>query len=300
MRSLPPLAAVRVFEAAARHENFTSAANELVMTQAAVSYQVKLLEERLGVPLFRRERRGVSLTDAGRRTAREVSAAFDTLDAAFAGLRAEDETVLTISTTATFANTWLAWRLGSFQMRHPDMAVRLQTSDHVIDFAASDVDVAIRAGRGNWDGVTIDQLIDVDFTPMCSPAFLARNPLREPADLLQVPQISPHDEWWAYWLAEAGVDGSGAPRRGGIRLDSQAHDGHAAMGGQGVAMLTPFLWRNDLAEGRLVQPFAQVCTRGYGYWLVSPTHRRRVTKIKRFREWLLAEIAADRTPLPSA
>ncbi len=293
MRSIPPLSAVRVFEAAARHENFTNAANELGMTQAAVSYQVKLLEERLGVPLFRRERRGVVLTEPGRRAAREVSSAFDTMDAAFAGLRAEDEGVLTISTTATFANTWLAWRLGGFQMRHPDMAVRLQTSDTVIDFASSDVDVAIRAGRGGWDGMAIDKLIDVDFTPMCSPAFLARHPLREPADLLGVAQISPDDEWWGHWLSEAGVDGSRRTSRGGIRLDSQAHDGHAAMGGQGVAMLTPFLWRNDLAEGRLMQPFAQVCTRGYGYWLVSPEHRRKVTKIKRFREWLIAEIGKD-------
>jgi LysR family glycine cleavage system transcriptional activator len=141
--------------------------------------------------------------------------------------------------------------------------------------------------------VAIDKLIDVDFTPMCAPAFLARHPLTVPADLLHVAQISPDDEWWGHWLAEAGVDGSARSARGGIRLDSQAHDGHAAMGGQGVAMLTPFLWRNDLAEGRLVQPFAQVCTRGYGYWLVVPEHRRRVTKIKRFREWLLAEVAAE-------
>ena len=114
----------RVFEAAARHENFTAAANELGMTQAAVSYQIKVLEERLGVPLFRREKSRVVLTDAGRKAAPQMTRAFDALDAAFGAIRAEDEAVLTVSTSNTFANTWLAWRLGSFQMAHPEMAVR--------------------------------------------------------------------------------------------------------------------------------------------------------------------------------
>ena len=172
MRTLPPLAAVRVFEAAARHENFTAAAAELGMTQAAVSYQIKLLEERLGVPLFRREKRRVMLTDAGRRAAAPVSRAFDAIDGAFADLRAEDEGLLTVSTSNTFANTWLAWRLGGFQMAHPGAAVRLLTSDVLVDFAASEVDVAIRAGVGGWPGLAADLLMDVDFTPMCSPGFL--------------------------------------------------------------------------------------------------------------------------------
>lgn len=296
MRSLPPLAAVRVFEAAARHENFTSAANELGMTQAAVSYQVKLLEERLGLKLFRREGRRVLLTDPGRRAAREVSAAFDGLDAAFAGLRAEDETVLTISTSNTFANTWLAWRLGGFQLRYPDMAVRMLTSDALVDFAADEIDVAVRSGMdsSNWTGLVADKLIDIDFTPMCSPGFLARQGVAiAPADVPALPRISPQDPWWPHWLREAGVAMPEGPVRGGVRLDSQAHEGNAAMAGQGVAMLTPFFWRNDLAEGRLVRLFDQVSTRGYGYWLVCPEHRRRAPKIKRFREWLLAEVASD-------
>jgi LysR family transcriptional regulator, glycine cleavage system transcriptional activator len=128
MRRLPPLSAVRVFEAAARHQNFTAAAVELGMTQAAVSYQIKLLEERLGAALFRREKKRVVLTEAGGRAAPALTRAFDTIDAAFAAVRAEDEGLLTISTSNTFANTWLAWRLGSFQMGHPDMAVRLHTA----------------------------------------------------------------------------------------------------------------------------------------------------------------------------
>lgn len=266
------------------------------MTQAAVSYQIKLLEERLGVALFRREKRRVLLTDAGRRAAAPVARAFDAIDGAFADLRAEDEGLLTVSTSNTFANTWLAWRLGAFQMTHPEMAVRLETTDALTDFAADDVDVAIRAGRGPWPDLRQEKLLAIDFTPMCSPDFIARHPITAPADLLDLPQISPHDPWWPHWLREAGVDVPPDPPRAGVRLDSQAHEGHAAMAGQGVAMLTPFFWRNDLAQGRLVRPFEQVSTRGYAYWLVYPEHRRTVPKIRHFHEWLLAELARD---LPS-
>ncbi|MDQ2878834.1 MAG: LysR substrate-binding domain-containing protein [Pseudomonadota bacterium] len=297
MRRIPPLSAVRVFEAAARIENFTGAAAELGMTQAAVSYQIKMLEERLGVALFRREKKRVILTDAGRRAAPQLSRAFDLLDSAFAGLRAEDEALLSISASNTFVNTWLAWRLGSFQVAHPEMAVRLQTTDVLIDFAADDIDVAIRAGRGPWEGLVQDLLVPIDFTPMCSPDFRARHgPDITPDDMLRLPQISPHDPWWPFWLREAGVDVPEGPPRPGVRLDSQAHEGHAAMAGQGIAMLTPFFWRNDLAEGRLVQLFDQVSTRGYAYWLVFPEARRGVAKIRRFRDWVLAERARD---LPS-
>lgn len=288
MRNLPPLAAVRVFEAAARHENFTRAAAELGMTQAAVSYQLKLLEERLGVALFRREKKGVVLTEAGARAAATISRAFDGLDAAFAGLRAENEAMLTISTTETFANTWLVWNLGGFQLKQPEMGVRLLATDKLADFAVDEVDIAIRAGRGPFPGLHADLLFRVNFTPMCSPGFLARHGgSLEPADLLRLPQISPHDPWWTHWLREAGVEVPDGPPRGGIRLDSQSQEGAAAMAGQGMALLTTFLWRYDVAEGRLVRPFDQVSTRGYGYWLVFPEHRRQVTKIKRFREWLL-------------
>jgi LysR family glycine cleavage system transcriptional activator len=296
MRRLPPLAAVRVFEAAARHENFTAAANELGMTQAAVSYQVKLLEERLGAPLFRREKRRVVLTDAGRKAAPQITRAFDAMDAAFGAIRADDAAVLTVSTSNTFANTWLVWRLGSFQMNHPEMAVRLLTSDALADFVSDDVDVAIRAGLGGWDGLHEELLVRIDFTPMCSPGFLKRHGPFTAKDLLRIPQISPHDPWWPFWLREAGVEVPDGPPRIGVRLDSQAHEGHAAMAGQGMAMLTPFFWRNDLAEGRLVRPFDQVSTRGYAYWLCYPEARRGVAKIRRFREWLLAELARD---LPS-
>lgn len=294
MRRLPPLAAVRVFEAAARHLNYTAAAAELGMTQAAVSYQVKLLEERLGVALFRREGRGVRLTAAGEQAAPQIARAFDTIDAAFGRLRSETEAMLSVSTTHTFANTWLAWRLGGFQMANPGLGVRLVTGDQVTDFAREEVDVGIRAGVGPWPGLARDMLFPIDFTPMCSPGFLARHGgTIRPEDLLTLPIISPHDPWWPHWLKEAGVEVDEDVIRPGVRLDSQAHEGHAAMAGQGVAMLTPFLWRNDLAERRLVRLSDLTSTRGYGYWLVYPEERRAVPKIRRFREWLLHEIGSD-------
>ncbi|MFW2831365.1 LysR substrate-binding domain-containing protein [Sphingomonas sp. ID0503] len=294
MRRLPPLSAVRVFEAAARHENFTAAASELGMTQAAVSYQVRLLEERLSIALFRREKGRVLLTEAGRRAMAPVSQAFDAIDGAFAQLRSEDEASLSLSTSLTFANTWLAWRLGGFQMAHPEMAVRLMVNDALIDFARDDVDVAIRTGLGSWPGLDADLLLKIDYTPMCSPDFLARQGGRiEVRDLLHLPLISPHDPWWSWWLREAGVDADDEKVRPGIRMDSQANEGTAAVAGQGVAMLTPFFWRNDLAAGRLVRLSDQVSTRGYAYWFVAPEHRRNVPKIKRFREWLIAEVRRD-------
>ena len=173
MRRLPPLAAIRAFEAAARTENFTAAAAELGMTQAAVSYQVKGLEERMGAPLFVRERGRVRLTALGARLLPALTTAFDTIEAAFASHRQEDEALLSVTTTHTFANTWLAWRLGAFQMEHPDLAVRLTTSNELIDLRSGESDVAIRAGRGDWDGLEKHKLFDVDFTPMASPCCMA-------------------------------------------------------------------------------------------------------------------------------
>lgn len=290
---MPPLAAVRAFEAAARLESFTAAAAELGLTQAAISYQVKSLEQRLGAALFIRERGRAKLSPLGAKLVPSLSRAFDAIEDAFASHQAEDESLLTVTTTHTFANTWLAWRLGEFQMAHPDLAVRMTTSNEMIDLRSGDADVAVRAGAGEWDGLEKHQLMPVEFTPMASPRFLARVEERlgrriEPADLPGLPMITPTDEWWDHWLRDAGVPIDGAPRRrGGLRLDSQASEGHAAMGGQGFVLLSPAFWRSDLAEGRLVQPFAQVSTRGYAYWLVYPPERRLVPKIKRFREWLL-------------
>ena len=188
MRRLPPLSAVRAFEAAARTENFTAAAAELGLTQAAVSYQVKALEERLGAALFVREKGRARLTPLGQRLLPTLSQAFDSIEAAFASHRAEDESLLTVTTTHTFANTWLAWRLGGFQMEHPDLAVRMTTSNEIVDLRSGEADVAIRAGRGDWPGLEVHKLMELDFTPMASPECIAKferdlGRKLEPADL---------------------------------------------------------------------------------------------------------------------
>ncbi|HXH53095.1 MAG TPA: LysR substrate-binding domain-containing protein [Sphingomicrobium sp.] len=293
MRKLPPLAAVRAFEAAARRESFTAAAAELGLTQAAVSYQVKALEDRLGAPLFVRERGRVRLTPLGARLLPSLSQAFDAIEAAFASHRAEDEQLLTITTTHTFANTWLAWRLGSFQMEHPDLAVRLTTDNAVVDLRSGDADVAIRAGPGGWQGMEQHKLMEVDFTPMASPACLeeAEHKLGRaiaPGDLPGLSLISSQDRWWEQWFGEWVGEAGNRRTRGGIRLDTQANEGHAAMAGQGFALLTPLLWLGDIAQGRLALPFPHLLSnRGWSYWLVYPTERRMAPKIKRFREWLL-------------
>ncbi len=297
MRRLPPLAAIRAFEAAARTENFTAAAAELGMTQAAVSYQVKSLEERLGSPLFVREKGRARLTPLGARLLPALSGAFDAIESAFASHRQEDELLLTITTTHTFANTWLAWRLGAFQMDHTDLAVRLTTSNEVCDLRGGDADVAIRAGSGAWEGLEEHRLFESSFTPMASPECIAEveRLLGRKLDPLDMPHqhlINPGDDWWQQWFCDNGVPADEAVlRRPGIRLENQANEGHAAMAGQGFALLTPLLWKGDVAAGRLSMPFPErVSARGWAYWLVYPKERRMVPKVKRFREWLLAEM----------
>ncbi|HWI88006.1 MAG TPA: LysR substrate-binding domain-containing protein [Sphingomicrobium sp.] len=297
MRRLPPLAAIRAFEAAARTENFTAAAAELGMTQAAVSYQVKSLEERLGSPLFIREKGRARLTPLGARLLPALSGAFDSIEAAFASHREEDESLLTVTTTHTFANTWLAWRLGGFQMEHMDLAVRMTTSNEIRDLRSGDADVAIRAGGGNWEGLEHHRLFESQFTPMASPECIAAVERKlgrklEPNDMPHQNLINPADDWWQQWFSDNGVPADEAVlKRPGIRLENQANEGHAAMAGQGFALLTPLLWKGDVAAGRLRVPFPdRVSQRGWAYWLVYPAERRLTPKIKRFKEWLLPEI----------
>ena len=304
MRRLPPLAAVRAFEAAARAENFTVAAAELGMTQAAVSYQVKSLEERLGAALFVRERGRVRLTPLGLRLLPSLSGAFDAMEAAFASHKADDDLLLTVTTTHTFANSWLAWRLGAFQMQHADLAVRLTTSNEIVDLRSGEVDVAIRAGSGAWEGLDKHRLFLTTFTPMASPECVAAAERRlgrklVPSDMPLQNRISPMDDWWQQWFGDNGVPTDDSVlRRAGVRLENQADEGHAAMAGQGFALLTPLLWKGDLGEGRLVAPFPdRVSTRNWAYWLVYPAERRAVPKVKRFREWLLAEMSAAQVQL---
>lgn len=289
---LPPLQAIRVFEAVARHLSFTKAAQELGMTQAAASYQIKLLEERIGAPLFLRRPKQIELTEPGQRLAPAVSEAFSILGQAYAAARGGADGLLCVTTVLTFASNWLAQHLGSFQIAHPALAVRLDTSSRLTDFAREDVDLAIRSGGGKWPGLEAHKLLDADFTPMLSPRLAASiGGVKEPADLLRLPILDPGDIWWSQWFEAAGVGAHDLAKRPGSSMGAQAYEANAAMAGHGVAILTRALFKNEIADGRLVQPFDLVGDDGHAYWLVYPTARRNVPKIRAFRDWILAEIA---------
>lgn len=294
MAPLPPLAAVRVFEAAARLENFTAAAQELGMTQAAVSYQVKLLEERLGISLFHRAGRKVALTEKGRLLAPVVIRAFDEMRQGFAALAGEDSAVLSISCTNSFANLWLAPRIGQFQMRQPGLAVRIHASDALVDFARDGIDVAVRGGKGDWPGLDARLLAHNRLAPLCSPAFLAANgPIADARALLALPLLSPDDIWWHEWFADMGVEKDGNAARPAIALDSQVMEGRAAMAGQGIAILNTYLWKAEIEAGLLVEAVPSYIVERRSYWVAYPSHARNTPKVKAFRDWISAEFAAE-------
>jgi LysR family glycine cleavage system transcriptional activator len=262
------------------------------MTQAAVSYQIKLLEERLGANLFHRHKGRLTLSETGRRIAPLTSDAFDMLDRAFRMARAEDERVLTISTVQSFATNWLSSRIGGFQVALPQLAVRLRSDDRYIDFAAEDVDVAIRSGMGSWPGLAAHFLMRVAIQPLASPEFIVRyGPIETPQDVMRLPRLSPDDWWWNRWFTESGGSAHDPASVGGIRLDSQMMEGNAAMAGHGSAIVNALMWQNEIGSGRLlpVGPFALA---SHSFWLVYPEHRRQSSKIRAFRTWLEGEIAA--------
>jgi len=289
-----PLSAIRVFEAAARLRSFTRAAEDLGITQAAVSWQVKVLEQRLGLSLFRRMPREVVLTAAGERLARGAGEAMESLRSALADLSERGEGMLAITTLQTLGTQWLAPRLGAFQLAHPTIAVRLETSSRLVDLLREDADVAVRSGRGEWPGLEAQLLFPGLMTPLCSPACFARlGSPTDPSALLDAPRIGLAEEW-AAWFAAAGVTPpggeAGAPR---LVADVQVLEMALAMTDQGIALGSPILFGAEIAAGRLVQPFDTLVRIGGDYWVAYPKDRRRARKIAAFRDWLLACVAED-------
>jgi LysR family glycine cleavage system transcriptional activator len=293
--NLPPLAAIRAFEAAARLLSFTRAAEELAMTQAAVSYQIKVLEDRVGSPLFVRRPRQVDLTETGQILAKSATDAFRILADGYETARTGGLGTLSISTIPTFAANWLALHLGAFQVAHPGIAVRVDTSNRMVDLVAENVDVAIRsATRGEWPGLVSHRFLPATFAPMLSPSLGQAIEIEKPADLLKLPIIDAGDPWWSMWFAAAGVDAEeNLARRPRSELGSQAYTGRAAVAGQGVAILTRAMFKVELDNGSLIQPFELTANDDYAFWLVYPEARRNVPKIRAFRDWILKEIAAS-------
>jgi LysR family transcriptional regulator, glycine cleavage system transcriptional activator len=292
-RRLPPLNPLRTFEAAARHLSFTRAASELHVTQAAISHQIKTLEEHLGTPLFRRLNRALVLTETGQSLFPAVREALDRLAEAVERLRAREAGgTLTVSTLPSFAVKWLVPRMSHFQDRHPDIDLRIAAKEHLVAFARDGIDVAIRFGRGDWPRVCAEWMADEELLPVCSPSLSPD--LRSPADLAHATLL--HEEMlplssfpsWRDWLAAAGVEGVDSSR--GPRFSHTHLMLQAAVDGRGVALGQALIVADDLAAGRLVSPFQFRLPTGFGYYLVCPPTSLDRAKIKAFREWIVAEL----------
>src|ERR1700688_2089529 len=293
-RQLPPLNALRAFEAAARSESFTRAAEELCVTQGAVSHQVKLLEATLGIKLFNRERQRLVITHAGREYLNVVR---DALDRIAAGtervLQRQNSGVLTVSTSPDFAAKWLVYRLGRFAETHPGIDLRVSATMHHIDFVREEVDVAVRHGDGNWSGLDAVRLCTEELFPVCSPKLMSgRNRITKPSDLLKRPLLH-LDDWkaWSKWLNAAGISDLKMPRGPALNRASMLID--AAIDGQGIALARTALAASDLINGRLARPFDLGLKLSNTYWIVCPNATSTKPKIVTFRDWLLAEAADD-------
>ena len=293
-RSLPSLNALRSFDAAARHQSFTRAAEELCVTQGAVSHQVKALEAALGVKLFSRERTGLVITSAGRDYLAVVRDAFDRIALGTEQLTERQRSgPLAVSTSPDFAAKWLVHRLGRFAAAHPEIELNVSATMHHVDFASEEVDLAIRHGAGNWPGLDAVNLCPEELFPVCSPALLRRHGgIRRPQDVLRFPLLHLNDRRdWSKWLEAAGT--SGARPLPGPVLNHASMLIDAAIEGQGVALARTTLAATDLLNDRLARPFSVAIPLSNTFWIICPKATRNLPKLVAFREWLLAEAAAD-------
>ena len=294
MADLPPLNAVRVFEAAARLGNLTRAAAELNMTQSAVSYQIRQLEAFAGGPLFTRQARGVELNARGREIAPTIQRSLADLRRVFRQLRDDHDNLLVISTMQTIASSWLAPRIGRLQLDHPGLAVRLDVSAEMVDFTSQPVDAAIRSGKGQWPGLASHLLMTQTFTPVCSASYIARaGRPATPADMLSHVLVAPSDDWWPIWFAAAGVPGPISITRPGIDVETQQMAARVAAAGHGITLVTPGFVAEDLDSGHLVKLFDIEATTGANYYLVYPEATAQRRKIKLFRVWVLKEAGQE-------
>lgn len=296
-RRIPPLNPLRVFEVVARTQNLTLAAQELHVSQSAVSRQIATLESYLGVELFRRERHGVTLTRAGQGYAAEIVPAFDAVANATAKLlRSTSQGALRVRTYTTFAAKWLIPRLPDFQQQYPSIEVRIDNATPDVDFDRDPADVAIQFGDGRWARMAADHLFDDEIEPVCTPAYLdqhrgKRNKL-EP--LLQHRLLVSHYRRrdWDDWLALAGLE-TAAQRTERMSFNSSVLTWQAALDGLGIAIGQSAMLEAELASGRLVRPFARPLRREMAYYLVRPRTQRESRKVGVFRDWLLDTVARE-------
>jgi LysR family glycine cleavage system transcriptional activator len=290
-RKLPPLNSLRAFEAAARHLSFTRAADELCVTQAAISHQVKGLEDYLGHRLFERLPRNLKLTSQGAALMPVLADVFDDMANAVASLKQEKVgSLLNVRLAPSFAAKWLSPRLKNFWQLYPEIDLCLFHAHNAVDFEREDIDLAVTYGRGDWKGVESTAIVTLDFFPVASPIWLANNgPISEPEQLLNATLLHDAEPYcWNEWLRQAGVKGINNKR--GTTIDDTNVLIQAAIDGQGVALgSTPFV-EDHLAAGRLVRLFDQVLITDYAYYVVCPkTHLQR-PDVRAFKEWLLAQV----------
>ncbi len=295
-----PLNALRAFEASARHLSIAKAAEELSVTPAAVSHQVKRLEEYLGLPLFRRLPRRLLLAESGQLLFSDLREVFLLLDKTMEQVMdSGSRGTITLSVAPTFAVMWLIPRLQKFYALHPDIDVRISTSLRLVDFQRDDYDAAIRLGSGQWSGLETIKLLDESVTPMCSPGLLeGLDALKVPDDLGKHVLIhnhsmdyDPDSPTWASWLKVAGVSGVDASR--GTHFSLPDHGLQAAIDGAGVVLGWRFLAAKDVAAGRVVEPFDLTLPLGSSFYLVYPEAQSRRPNIAALRDWLLQEVRQD-------
>ena len=288
---LPPLNALRAFEATARHLSVKNAADELCVTPGAVSQLVKTLELHLGVQLFRRVNRGVFLTDAGQAYLPPVRNAFRQISDATQKVAVPAETgLLTVSATPFFASAWLVPRLKSFQDAHPDIDLQVLTSNALADFSRDGVDVAIRHGMGQYPGLASQRVLTVEMVPVAAPALVVEHGKpKEPADLLQWPRVNDADrKGWRLWFEAQGIEDAGPAR--GPSFDDAGLLLQAVLAGQGAALLPAAMMAPEIAQGRLVQLSKATWLEDFAYYLVCPEGSRDRPKVAAFRDWLLGAV----------
>ncbi|NHH83274.1 LysR family transcriptional regulator [Burkholderia gladioli] len=291
MRTNLPLNALRAFESSSRHLSFTRAAQELNVTQAAVSQQVRALEERLGVSLFKRLPRGLAVTDEGLALRPVLSDAFDRIESVlrqFEGGHFHE--VLTVGAVGTFAVGWLMPRLRSFHALHPFVELRLMTNNNLVDLAAEGLDCAIRFGDGNWPGTRAQKLFDASLSLLCAPDIAQR--LRVPADLVGETLLrSYRADDWMNWFAKAGL--APMPARGAV-FDSSRLMVEAATQGAGVALAPASMFARDLATGRLVRPF-DIEVQAGSYWLIGQKGKPATPAMQLFNQWIVKQAEEEGT-----
>jgi LysR family glycine cleavage system transcriptional activator len=297
-RTIPPLNPLRVFEAVARLGSFTKAADELYVSQSAVSRQVSILEDYLDVKLFNREQRGVSLTKIGEAYQQQIGPAFAKISAATQDLLTSSlGGPVKVRAYTTFAAKWLMRRLPQFHTSHPDIEVRLSTDVSPVDFSKEDIDLAIQFGEGSWSGVTCERLFDDEITPVCSPLLPTEDaPLKTPDDLKRHRLL--HSQYrkidWSDWLAAIGRPEL-ANHQDSMMFSSSILTYQAAIDGLGVAIGQVPLLDQELRAGTLICPFDQVVRRKYAYYLLAPQRDSVPKKVTVFRDWLLDEVRRSST-----